>query len=100
MGESKRIPLYRDDYSNINPGPLTEGKDGPYREMHAQAIQPNDNSGGWSLKVGHWGLPKNVFHCVETPAGKQLLSVAAATVFDNAHIAKGEIGRASCRERV
>ncbi len=82
--------LLHDQFADLRTGPLVEKNDGPYREMHARPAHPEDNMGAWQCKVGHWTLPKVLWECVDTPAGRRLRSLATADVYDNILIAQGD----------
>jgi len=88
MARSK-VLMY-DKFESLKPGPIREVVDGPFREMHAQPADPNDNLGGWSRRVGNWDIPYEMYKMVETPKGRFVESVVTATVYDNASIAKGD----------
>ena len=64
---------------------------GAFQEMHAQPASRGDNLGGFSIRAGGWGLVEHPWRLVETPAGRQLESVATATCADNTSIAKGDV---------
>ncbi len=84
-----QMVLMRDGFDSLRPGPIDEAVNGPFREMHSQPACPEDNLGGWSRRVGYWSLPEPLWQLVETSQGRFIESRAAATVYDNISLAKG-----------